>query len=191
MGQALKKLESKPLLKLDIGCGPNKGEGFLGVDIHAFKGVDVVHDIRKTPWPWKDSSVEEVRCNQFLEHLTAQERVRFMNELGRILIPGGKATVVTPHWASMRAYGDPTHVWPPVSEMFYMYVLREWRLTQAPHTDISNNKDGFTCDLHATWGYGMNPGIVARSEDYKQFAMANYKESILDIHATLTNQKKQ
>lgn len=191
MGAALKKVKEEKPLKLDLGCGPNPKEGFEGVDQYAFDGkVKHVFDIRKTPWPWKTSSVDEVHCSHFVEHLTAKERVGFMNELARVLKPGGKATIVTPHWASGRAFGDPTHQWPPVSEMFYFYVSKEWRDKNAPHTDISINKDGFSCDFKASWGYGLNPAITTRNQEFQQFALSFYKEAALDTHATLENMKK-
>jgi hypothetical protein len=95
-------------LKLDFGCGPNKREGFQGVDSIAFPGVDFVVDLRQR-WPWEDNSVAEAHASHFIEHLTAMERVHFANELYRVLKPGGKCTVIVPHWGSCRAYGDPTH----------------------------------------------------------------------------------
>lgn len=36
--------------KLDIGCGRNKKEGFYGVDIFDFEGVDIVADLREKHW---------------------------------------------------------------------------------------------------------------------------------------------
>src|SRR3989304_3239050 len=68
------------------------------------------------PWPWANDSVSEVHCSHTLEHFERRERVHVMNELYRVLIPGGKATIIVPHWASNRSYGDMTHCWPPVSE---------------------------------------------------------------------------
>lgn len=189
MGAALKAAPAKKLLKLDIGCGPNKREGFLGVDQFAMKGVDKVFDVRKTPWPWKDSSVEEVHCSHFLEHLTANERCAFMNELARVLIPGGKATIIVPHWCSNRAYGDPTHMWPPVSEMFFFYLEREWRMNNAPHADVKFNKNGYSCDFKATWVYGMHPLLTPKNQDYQQHALTFFKEAAQDTHATLENRK--
>lgn len=193
MGAALKKalkvLETP--LKLDIGSGPNPKEGFDGVDQYAFDGkVKHVMDVRRYPWKWKESSVGEIHCSHFLEHLTGNERCLFMNECWRILIPGGKMTLIVPHWASNRAYGDPTHQWPPVSEMWFYYISKDWRMKEAPHTDISNWKDGYSCDFEASWGYGMAPTLMTRNQEYQQFAMANYKEVILDTHATLTAKKK-
>ena len=96
-------------MKLDIGCGKNKKEGFTGVDQYAMDGVDVVLNVAKDRWPWEDGSVEEAHCSHFLEHLDATERIHFYNELYRVLKVGGRATIITPHWASNRAYGDPTH----------------------------------------------------------------------------------
>ena len=175
-------------MKLDIGCGKNKREGFTGVDQYPMEGVDIVHDVRQ-PWPWDHDTVDEVHCSHFVEHLTATERVHFFNELHRVLKPGAKATVVTPHWASNRAYGDPTHQWPPVAEMAFYYLSRDWRTTQAPHTDSKWDPQGYTCNFEATWGYSLNPSIATRNQDFQQFALANYKEAAQDMVATLTKRE--
>lgn len=178
----------KTLLKLDLGCGKNKKEGFKGVDQYQMPGVDVVADLTER-WPFEDSSVEEVHCSHFLEHLTAKQRCHLMNELARVLIPGGKATIITPHWASNRAYGDPTHCWPPVAEMWFYYLSRDWRKKEAPHTDAEYDKSLFSCDFEATWGYSMRPDLGVRNQEFQQFAFANYKEAIQDMVATLKNKK--
>lgn len=173
------------MVKLDIGCGKNKREGFVGVDQYPMEGVDVVHDVRQA-WPWDSDSVDEVHCSHFLEHLEAAERVHFFNELHRVLKAGAKATIVTPHWGSNRAYGDPTHKWPPVAEMAWYYLSRDWRGSQAAHTDIAWNPLGYSCDFEATWGYSLNPSIQPRNQEFQQFALANYKEAAQDMIATLT-----
>src|SRR5262245_40653975 len=142
MGKASRaKLVAAPApVKIDFGCGPRKREGFLGVDILAFPGVDTVLDVRKTPWPWHDEGVAEAHASHFLEHLTGPERVGFLNELYRVLIWGGTALIIVPHWTNACAYGDPTHQWPPMSEWAPLYWNKIWRDSNAPHT-------GFTCDF--------------------------------------------
>lgn len=172
-------------LRLDFGCGPRKRDGFTGVDQFPFPGVDRVVDLTKAPWPWADGSVTEAHASHFIEHLTAIERTRFVNELFRILIPGGKCQVIVPHWASCRAYGDPTHQWPPVSEFWFYYLNRDWRAVNAPHADASVWEHGFSCHLSATWGYNMRGDLGVRNQEYQQFAMGNYKEACEDIVATL------
>jgi SAM-dependent methyltransferase len=177
------------MTKLDIGCGPNKREGFEGVDRIAFPGVDHVVNVGTNRLPFEDSSVEEVHSSHFVEHLTAQERCQFVNELYRVMKPGAKATIITPHWASNRAYGDPTHQWPAVSEMWFYYLSKEWRKANAPHTDKEHWPHGFDCDFEATWGYSMHPALAVRNDQYKQDAMTWWKDAIQDTLATLTARK--
>lgn len=173
------------MVKLDIGCGTRKKDGFVGVDSIAFPGVDVVADLKER-WPFEDGSVDEVHASHVIEHFTGTERVHIVNELYRVMKPGAKATIIVPHWASCRAYGDPTHCWPPVSEFWFYYLRKEWRDTQAPHTDAANNPTGFNCDFDATWGYGTHPDVSVRAQDFQAFAVQFYKEAVQDIHATLT-----
>lgn len=169
----------KTPLKLDLGCGPNKREGFHGVDSREFKGVDQVVDLRK-PWPWKDCSVAEAHSSHFVEHLAATERIHFTNELYRVLVPGGTAQIIVPHWNSHRAYGDLTHQWPPVSEMWFAYLNKSWREANAPHND------GYTCDFDSTWGYSLRQDLLTRNEEYRNYAVSNFKDAAQDIIATLT-----
>lgn len=190
MKKSAVKLQAVPTppLRLDLGCGKNKKEGFTGVDRREFPGVDVVAELTEK-WPWKDSSVEEVHMSHMLEHFTGPERVHIFNELYRVLIPEGKGTIITPHWASNRAYGDFTHQWPPVSEMLFYYLDREWRKVNAPDNDIEWNPKGYNCHFFATWGYGMRQDLLVRNQEYQQFAMSNYKEACQDIHCTVVAKK--
>lgn len=182
-------------LRLDLGCGCNKKDGFVGVDIRQFPGVDIVHDLR-TPWPWPDNSVEEVHCAHFVEHLhhseEQPERVFFCNELYRVLVPGGKALIVVPCWSSARAYGDYQHKWPPVSPWWFYYLTKRWRVgdpasgvvPNAPHNDISYDPAGYSCDFDVNFGFSMHPQIALRNQEMQQFALTFYIEAGQDIVAT-------
>jgi hypothetical protein len=175
-------------MKLDLGCGKSKKEGFYGVDAIAFPGVDAVCDLRQR-WPWDDGTVEEAHSSHFIEHLEAMERVHFANELYRVLQPGGKCTLIVPHWASCRAYGDPTHKWPPVSEFWFFYLSREWRMQEAPHTDAEHLPGGFACDFEATWGYVLDQPVSVRNQEAQVFMLRYYKEAAQDTVSTLTARK--
>lgn len=179
-------------MKLDFGCGPNPKEGFTGVDQYPFDGkVGIVGDITD-PHFWnqfESGSVEEAHASHFLEHLTFPQRVLFMNQLHRILKPGGQVTIIVPHWAAARAYGDPTHQWPAVSEWFFLYLNREWRAANAPHADGVIAPGMYTCHFEGTVGYNLHPSLACRNPEFQQFALSNYKEAAQDIIATLTKKE--
>lgn len=180
-------------MRVDFGCGPNKKDGFTGVDITSFDGkVDIVADITAVNfWEanFEANSIDEAHASHFIEHLTAVERCAFFNGLWRSLKPGAQATIITPHWASSRAYGDPTHQWPPISEFFWHYLDKDWRAGNAPHTDKSNWRPGYDCDFTATFGYAPHPALAGRNQEFMAFAMSFYKEAALDLHATITARK--
>jgi hypothetical protein len=166
------------MIKLDIGCGPRKQEGFTGVDIQVFPGVDVVHDVRITPWPWEDSSVDEVFSSHFLEHLSGEERIGFFNELHRVMKPQAKAVIITPDWSHACAYGDPTHKWPPLSGWYQLYLNKQWRDINAPHVE-------YTCDFDWVVGGSWDEWLNVRNQETRIFAMGHYINSQRDLHVTL------
>jgi hypothetical protein len=198
-------------IRLDLGCGPHKREGFIGVDSIAFPGVDVVLNVvdpiyapiptgtdlwfesafeRKIigykSWPWAENSVEEAHASHFLEHLQKKERWHFFNELYRVLKPGAKVTIITPDWCSQRAYGDMTHEWPAVAGFFWFYLSKEWRAVNAPHNDAQRVKGGLSCNFGATWGPTLHPDLVNRNQEYQQHAINFWKEASQDMVCTLT-----
>jgi hypothetical protein len=181
---------SKPdaLLRLDFGCGKNKKEGFKGVDIRPFEGVDFVLNIAEAHWPWPADSVDEVHCSHFIEHLTWPQRVHFFNELGRVMKKGANATLIWPHWCGDRYWGDPTHQ-QPMSPFALYYLNREWRKANAPHVDYDSNTEHFwheyTCDFDNVIAYSLHPALNGRNQDFVSWAMQFYKEAAQDVMATL------
>jgi ubiquinone/menaquinone biosynthesis C-methylase UbiE len=133
-------------LKLNLGAGRRRLEGFLSVDSIAYPETDVVCDLLDR-WPWDDGSVELIGMAHLLEHFTGRQRVFILNEMYRVLQPGGKVNIITPHWQSIHAYGDFTHQWPPVTIALYLYTLKSWRMANAEHLDISVNRTGYDCDF--------------------------------------------
>jgi SAM-dependent methyltransferase len=188
-----KKLEAvavvAPPLKLNLGAGKSRMDGYLSVDEIAFDGIDVVADLRN-PWPWGDNTVSDIHMSHVLEHFTGDERVHIFNEIYRVLIPDGKAYIITPHWSSQRAYGDFTHKWPPVCEFLYNYLWKEWRDANAPHNDIQYNSKGYNCNFSFAGGYGLHNDILGWNIERQQYAQKWYKEACCDVHMTITAIKK-
>ncbi len=92
---------------LDVGCGGRKLPGSVGMDILRLPGVDVVHSFDQIPWPFEDNSFDLIFLNHALEHV--RDVVAVMNEIHRVLAPGGRLVVQVPYFRCADAYNDPTH----------------------------------------------------------------------------------
>lgn len=92
--------------KLNLGCGNDIRLGWVNLDRLPFPGVDVQHDIN-LPLPFPDNEFDEVRASHILEHVF--ELIPLMNELFRIINPGGSLFIAVPWWAGTWARGDPSH----------------------------------------------------------------------------------
>lgn len=97
-------------LKLNLGCGESRPEGYVNVDKHG--NPDVRHDLETFPWPWDDNSVSEVMMFHILEHLGETVKIyqRIIQELYRICEPNAKIMIAVPHHRHENFYSDPTHV---------------------------------------------------------------------------------
>lgn len=93
-------------MKLDIGCGKNKIEGAIGIDISKNSDVDLICDIEKG-LPFKDSVFVEIYCNQILEHVN--DLIKLMEEIHRVCRSHAKVFISTPYYASLDAFSNPDH----------------------------------------------------------------------------------
>jgi len=94
-------------LKLNLGCGNQKIDGFKGVDKYPCDAVDILTDITNT-LPFDDETVDEVLMDNVIEHI--MDIPALFKELGRICKKGAKISIETPHFASFDSWRDPTHV---------------------------------------------------------------------------------
>ena len=82
------------MLKLNLGCGKISKKGYVNIDMNDFPNVDRVLDIRKLDYP--NESVDIVRMNYVLEHLTYKESRKVLEDIFRILKRGGKLEIACP-----------------------------------------------------------------------------------------------
>lgn len=94
-------------LKLVLGCGIFHKPGWTNLDIVPCEGVDVVHDLNVFPYPFSTSQFRYIYAQHVLEHLN--DMVSVMNEIHRILKPGGRIEIIVPYYKSKNAFTDPTH----------------------------------------------------------------------------------
>jgi predicted SAM-dependent methyltransferase len=97
-------------VKLNLGCGWNKKEGYINIDINPRWKPDLLHNIL-TGLPYSDSSVEEILAQDFLEHIPASDTIWAVEEIYRVLEPNGKFISHTPDAEfGQGAFADPTHI---------------------------------------------------------------------------------
>jgi len=92
---------------LDIGCGPNKTPGAIGLDHHPDSDADVLAGIERGFFPFADASFDRVVCSHVIEHM--RYPVGLMEEIWRVLKVGGTVQIKTPHYTHWTSWGDPTH----------------------------------------------------------------------------------
>ncbi len=99
-------------VRLNLGCGFNKHDGYINIDSAPECEPDMTFDLERFPWPFADSSVDEIRMEHVLEHVgkTTAEYVNIWKELWRIGKPGCKIDIAVPHWNHENFHHDPTHV---------------------------------------------------------------------------------
>jgi len=85
------------LVKLNLGSGPDRFEGWTSVDRDEAVSPDVLADVAHLPQA--DQSVDEILASHILEHLPWDTSALY--EWHRVLKHGGRITVVVPDIAAM------------------------------------------------------------------------------------------
>ncbi len=97
---------------LDVGCGINKyrassGIEVIGVDVNPDSAADVICDLDRFPYPFADRAFDALRAIHVIEHVT--DVVKTMEEFHRLVRPGGRVRIETPHYTDYSSFCDPTH----------------------------------------------------------------------------------
>ncbi len=94
---------------LDVGCGIKKFPGSIGIDRNTDTAADIIWDLDQFPWPVESETFDEARLIHVIEHVG--DVIATMEELHRILKPGGQIILETPHYTDFSSWCDPTHRW--------------------------------------------------------------------------------
>jgi predicted SAM-dependent methyltransferase len=207
------KLELSPSqqpVRLDLGGGQTLREGFDCVDLNAPNPVHRV-DLFKFPWPFADSSVDEINCSHFIEHIPNRDVTTadlaekdangnyhgldhyntfvgqnmffaFFDECWRILKNDAWMTIVWPALQSVRAFQDPTHTrYIPLESM--SYLSKEWReLNKLDHYRVRCN---FGCNFMSDIGFTCSPEIGKFHPEAQQRYTRNFWNVLIDHTAKI------
>ncbi|MFN0187552.1 MAG: class I SAM-dependent methyltransferase [Bacteroidia bacterium] len=104
----LPNLASRSKVIIELGCGTSRRiKDAISIDIIDVDSVDIVTNVDQGLSFLPDNSVDEIYSFHFMEHLS--DISLFMNELFRVLKPGGKKIGTVPHFSNPYYYSDYTH----------------------------------------------------------------------------------
>lgn len=104
---------------LDLGCGRNKPEGWVGVDMSTDSDADHVLDLGFDYLPFDENTVDKARAIHTIEHIpfwdldAPKPMVHFLRQVYRVLKPGAELYILTLCYPDPRCFQDPDHksVW--------------------------------------------------------------------------------
>jgi SAM-dependent methyltransferase len=95
-------------LRLNLGSGLRRLEGFYNVDVVELPGLDILADLNEPFSQLPDNCVETIHCRHVLEHV--ERLMELLAEIHRVTHPDGRIDVTVPHFSNPYGYSDPTHV---------------------------------------------------------------------------------
>jgi len=87
-------------MKLHVGCGTNKLEGWINIDGVRSCQPDLVHDLTK-PLPYGDLTVDELKAEGVLEHVDKYMRYCVFSDWARVLKVGGSIHIGVPDFRKL------------------------------------------------------------------------------------------
>lgn len=104
----LQRLDQLARVEIELGCGnAKKNPNAIGIDMLDFDCVDIQGDVFAALRRFPDASVDVIESFHFFEHVS--DLTVLIDEITRVLKPGGKLHVVVPHFSNPYFYSDPTH----------------------------------------------------------------------------------
>lgn len=127
---------------LHIGSGKKRLPGSITIDILDLPGVDVVHNLDLMPWPFGDNEFDLIFAHSVFEHL--EDQIAILEEMHRILKPGGRIVITVPHFRCTDAFTDSTHThFFTTQSMDYYLDDLENKLANFEYTKKRYKKIGF------------------------------------------------
>lgn len=172
-------------IKIDLGCGGNKqGNDWVGIDYRGLPGVDIVHDLEKTPYPLPSSCASLVVASHVLEHINPHRGVfiEVMNEIWRLLKDDGEFMIAVPYATSPGMFRDPTHcnfiteeTWEyfdPISPLYQgglygIYAPLPWRI-KFNTWNVNGNLEAVLVKRKIDKSYNVNKEFLSTLKSYEE-----------------------
>lgn len=133
-------------MKLNLGCGRKHRKGWVNVDNNEGNKPQIVHNLNKFPYPFKDDSVTYIVMDAVLEHL--DDPIKVLEECHRILKPKCILEIQVPHYSSPQALTHPQHKHAFNIGCFNMFTKN----SQEKYTDCEYEIVSTKIEFYSMWG---------------------------------------
>ena len=176
-------------MKLNIGSGNKRHDGYLNIDSHAGSNPDYVLDIETDKLPFDDNTVDGVIAHHILEHL-GNGFFHCLQELYRVCKNGTVIDVKVPHPRHDIFLIDPTHkrpIYPHTLDMFSKSRNDRDALTNGCETPLSYI---YNIDLEVvSYNFQLDPyweqQFRTMSEEECEHAARSFNNVIQEIQINL------
>jgi SAM-dependent methyltransferase len=182
-------------MKLELGCGRTKKEGYLGVDL--VSEADIQMDMLEYLLTLEDNAVDTVRSYHSLEHLPKEKFVRVFKEILRTCKNGSIIEIGVPYHTQYVNLGNPYH-----KMYFNEHTFRFFVRDNDDHYNViprSGLIRDYSFGLYDSANEGPLPGYVRiktidyvylpeyenKSEEEKQYARLHLNNVVLEMNIIL------
>lgn len=159
-------------MKLNLGCGYNKRDGYVNVDMSRRCNPDIVMNLEHMDswWQFADDSVDDICADNILEHLAPNpmDFVAIIKQMYRISKDGAEWYVSVPHHRCDNQFDDFTHVRILTPKTFKMFDQ---------NVNVASIENGLSDSV-----YGLDFGIDLEVVEVQYDLIGHWKEQLDEGH---------
>ena len=187
------------MMKIELGCGHTKKDGYIGIDL--VPEADVQQDMWEYLKSLQDNCVDAIRAFHSLEHLTRDEFLKVMYEILRVCKNGSFIEIGVPYNTQSVNIANPYHK-TYFNEHTFRFFCRE---SDDRYNVIkkSNLIRDYSFGLWNSANEGILPGYIRirkiefvylpefmnKSEEEKDYARLHFNNVVLEMNIELEVEK--
>jgi Methyltransferase domain len=186
-------------VKIELGCGRTKKEGYIGVDL--VSEADIQMDMLEYLRTLEDNSVDAVRAYHSLEHLPKEKFVQVFKEILRTCQNGSIIEIGVPYHTQYVNLGNPYHMMYFNEHTFRFFVRdKEDRYNVIPRSSLIRE---YSFGLYDSANEGPFPGYTRiksieyvylpefkdKSDEEKQYSRLHLNNVVLEMNVVLEVEK--
>jgi predicted SAM-dependent methyltransferase len=176
-------------MKINIGAGSTKIEGFITCDYDKLNNPDYCFNLETDRFPFEDNTVEIVVAHHVLEHL-GEGYFNCLKELYRVCKHGATIDVRVPHHRHDYYYDDPTHRRPITVGGLRLFSKKHNKLCKEQQAASSRLGDFFEVDFEIVdWDYipsrEFKDQFIGQPREEVEVYLKQHKNIIVELWAKL------